>query len=73
MLQNDEEFTRKIIGCMQQATPQLLRVQVTGNMVLVTATNGRRAEIPGATFYRLSVKEILELVGVKANDKAYRI
>lgn len=72
-LTRDEDFTRKMLGCMQQGSPHLLQARIIGNLIVLTATNGKRAEIPTAMFYHMTVKEILQRIGIKANDKANRI
>lgn len=69
----DEELTRKMLGCLQQSDKQLLRLQVVGQSVQMHSTGGKRVEIPMLMFYRMTVPEILELIGIKANDKARNI
>lgn len=69
----DEELTRKVLGCLQQSDKQLLRMQVVGQSIRMYSNSGKSAEIPMLMFYRMSVPEILEIIGIKANDKARNI
>jgi hypothetical protein len=66
MLQHDEEFTRKIMGLLHQAMPTLLKVEVRGNTLRIIGAP-QAHEIPTSIFYHMTIKEILDHIGVEQN------
>lgn len=69
----DEELTLKQIGCLQQSDKKLLKMTIHGQDVRLHAVGGRVVQIPLLMFYRMSVKEILQTIGIKADEKARNI
>ena len=68
MLNNDEDFTRKILGLMQRAQPNLLKIEVQGNALTITVNRKSQYQLTGAMFYKMTIEELCNYIGIQAND-----
>ena len=72
MLEKDEDFWRKAVGIMGASGVQL-SIRIVGTSINFYTGDRQIASMGGATFYRMSVDEILETIGVPndGNKKRY--
>lgn len=70
MIETDPDFYRKMVG-MMQSSKRLLKVQVIGNTMHFSLDGKMIGELGTAEFYRMSVKEIWEYLGVSHDHQKY--
>ena len=71
MLEKDEDFWRKAVGIMGASGVQIT-LRVVGSSIHFYRGGRQIASMGGATFYRMSVDEILETIGVPNNGSKER-
>jgi hypothetical protein len=69
MLEKDEDFYRKWVAILAQTSVRPLIMKSKGNTLIFFHGNKKIAEMNTVLFYKLSIKEIIGIIGVPRNDK----
>ena len=68
VLQSDPDFYLKIVG-MMQTSQNMLKIEVVGNTMYFKLNNKNAGVLTTAEFYKMSVNEIWNFLGVSNDHK----